>query len=81
MFPRVRFRWVEGDPSSLNALSKAELHKAHAVIIGGSGSGPAKEADAFTLTTITLAQVSAPALAPLWNAPGVLTAGFARWQP
>lgn len=58
IFPSVRVKWVEGDPSSLEALNRAELHRAHAVVIGGSGDGPAKEADALTLTTITLAQVS-----------------------
>ena len=57
IFPRVAFRWVEGDPSSLDALRSARLQDAHAIVIGGGAQKAAKEADAFTLTTITLAQV------------------------
>ena len=54
---RVQFKWIEGDPASVGALSKAGLAEAQALIIGGSSSAPPKEADAYTLTTITLAQV------------------------
>ena len=57
---RVKFQWVEGDPASVDALAKAQLSQAQALIIGGSSTAQPKEADAFTLTTITLAQVSAP---------------------
>ena len=54
---RVKFQWVEGDPASVDALTKARLSQAQALIIGGSSTAQPKEADAFTLTTITLAQV------------------------
>lgn len=57
LFAWVRLRWVEGDPSSLEALRSAELGSADSIVIGDSGEGPAKEADALTLTTIALAQV------------------------
>ena len=57
---RVKFQWVEGDPASVDALTKARLSQAQALIIGGSSTAQPKEADAFTLTTITLAQASAP---------------------
>lgn len=53
----MRLRWVEGDPSSLDALRAADLAAADSIVIGDSGDGPAKEADARTLTTIALAQV------------------------
>ncbi|CAK0785418.1 hypothetical protein CVIRNUC_008627 [Coccomyxa viridis] len=53
---RVKFQWVEGDPASVDALTKARLSQAQALIIGGSSTAQPKEADAFTLTTITLAQ-------------------------
>lgn len=53
----VKMRWVEGDPSSLNALRAADLGAADSFVIGDSGEGPAKEADALMLTTIALAQV------------------------
>ncbi|EIE27753.1 hypothetical protein COCSUDRAFT_55736 [Coccomyxa subellipsoidea C-169] len=56
LFAWVRLRWVEGDPSSLDALRAAELAAADSLVIGDSGEGPAKEADARTLTTIALAQ-------------------------
>ena len=79
IFPRVNFAWIEGDPSSLDALQRARLQDANAVVIGGGGSGPAKEADAFTLTTITLAQVPfclpwSPRLV-LWTGPGAHLSG------
>ena len=48
---------MEGDPASVDALTKARLSQAQALIIGGSSTAQPKEADAFTLTTITLAQV------------------------
>ena len=63
LFAWVRLRWVEGDPSSLAALRSAELGSADSIVIGDSGEGPAKEADALTLTTIALAQV--PLFSPL----------------
>lgn len=53
----MRLHWVEGDPSSLEALRSADLGAADSIVIGDSGEGPAKEADALTLTTIALAQV------------------------
>ncbi|KAK9917305.1 hypothetical protein WJX75_002985 [Coccomyxa subellipsoidea] len=56
LFAWVRLRWVEGDPSSLDALRAADLAAADSIVIGDSGDGPAKEADARTLTTIALAQ-------------------------
>ncbi|CAL8463710.1 g3244 [Coccomyxa elongata] len=56
LFAWVRLRWVEGDPSSLEALRSADLGAADSIVIGDSGEGPAKEADALTLTTIALAQ-------------------------
>ncbi len=59
----MRLRWVEGDPSSLDALRAAELAAADSLVIGDSGEGPAKEADARTLTTIALAQVALPSIA------------------
>ena len=34
IFPRVGFRWVQGDPASMDALRRAGLERAHAVIIG-----------------------------------------------
>ena len=57
---RVHFKWVGGDPASVDAMRKAGLEKAQALIIGGSSSAPPKEADAYTLTTITLAQARRP---------------------
>ncbi len=53
---RVQFNWIEGDPASVDAMRNAGLEDAHALIIGGSTSASPKEADAYTLTTITLAQ-------------------------
>jgi len=53
---RVDFKWIEGDPASVDAMRKAGLDEAQALIIGGSSSASPKEADAYTLTTITLAQ-------------------------
>ena len=53
---RVEFKWIEGDPASVDAMRKAGLEDAQALIIGGSTSAAPKEADAYTLTTITLAQ-------------------------
>ncbi len=53
---RVQLKWVGGDPASVDAMRKAGLEKAQALIIGGSSTAPPKEADAYTLTTITLAQ-------------------------
>jgi hypothetical protein len=57
---RVHFKWFGGDPASVDAMRNAGLEKAQALIIGGSSSAPPKEADAYTLTTITLAQARRP---------------------
>ena len=54
---RVQFKWIEGDPASVDAMRKAGLKEAHALIIGGNSTALPKEADAYMLTTITLAQV------------------------
>lgn len=65
---RVQFKWIEGDPASVDAMRSAGLELAHALIIGGSTSAAPKEADAYTLTTITLAQARLqPAASPQWR--------------
>ncbi len=66
---RVEFKWIEGDPASVDAMRKAGLEDAQALIIGGSTSAAPKEADAYTLTTITLAQARRSS----FRSPGCLT--------
>ena len=72
---RVQFKWIEGDPASVDAMRHAGLEEAHALIIGGSTSATPKEADAYTLTTITLAQARLPpAVFTPWGSSAALTA-------
>ena len=53
----VRFAFLEGDPSDLAVLKKAEVGDAAAVVVAGLGERESKEADALVLTTLLLVQV------------------------
>ena len=53
----MRFAFLEGDPSDLAVLKKAEVGDAAAVVVAGLGERESKEADALVLTTLLLVQV------------------------